>query len=83
MTFKDKIKGYLKSKREQIQRGRIVTEQMRADRLRKRTNKLADMKPGALKTIVVGLKTKANPMDLMKEEYARRKYERGEKYERR
>jgi len=79
MTFKDKLKGYVKGKREQIQRGRIVTEQMRADKLRKKNDWVANMKPGALRSITVGLKTKASPLDVMKEEYERRKYERNNK----
>ena len=82
MTFKDKIKTYIEGKRAQIQRGREVTEQMRAEKPRKKNDWIDNTKPGSIRAIRVGLASKANPLDVMKEEYYRRKYERENKYER-
>ena len=76
MGWKDKLNGYIRSKREQMQRGVKVTQQMKAERQRKRTNKLIDAKPGAVTAIRKGLSTRSRPMDVMKDEYSRRKYER-------
>ena len=63
----------------QMQRGRVVTEQMKAEKLRKKINKRIDMKPGARQAIVHGLVMKKKPMDVMKEEYNRRRFEREQK----
>jgi hypothetical protein len=79
MSFKDKVQGFIDSKKQQIERGRVVTEQMKADRLRKKQNKLEHMKPGARKAISVGLKTRDSPLNVMKIEYLRRRYEREHK----
>jgi hypothetical protein len=67
---------------EQLDRGKVVTEQMKAERLRKRHNNISNMKPGAKKAILEGLVMKKSPLDVMKEEYSRRKYERNKKYNR-
>jgi len=64
----------------QMRRGREVTEQMRAEKLRRKQKKLADMKPSTKRTILLGLKNRSSPLDVMKEEYSRRKYEREKKY---
>jgi hypothetical protein len=61
---------------EQMDRGRVVTEQMKAERLRRRSDKLFNMKPGARKAIVEGLKLHKSPLQVMKDEYDRRKFER-------
>jgi len=53
---------------------------MKAEKKRKRVNKIVDMKPGAYRAVREGIITKKSPMDLMKEEYSRRKYERKQKY---
>ena len=79
MTMKDRLNNFILKKQMQIQRGRKITEQMKAERLRKKQNSLVDAKPGSITTIRRGLFTRANPLDLMKEEYARRKYERDNK----
>ena len=62
-----------------MERGRVVTEQMRADRKRKKMDNLIHMKPGARQAIVHGMMMKKNPMNVMKEEYSRRRYERKQK----
>ena len=80
MSLLDKLNKKKKDMQEQITRGRIVTEQMRAERLRKKQDKLVNMKPGAKRTLLLGLKNRTGVWDLMKEEYNRRKYEREKKY---
>ena len=52
---------------------------MKAERIRKRSDNLQHMKPGARKAIIEGMAMKKNPMDVMKEEYSRRRYERENK----
>lgn len=79
MTFKVWFSNYLLKKQMQYKRGKEITEQMRAERLRKRQSNLVDAKPGAITAIKRGMFTKANPLDVMKEEYVRRKYERENK----
>ena len=53
---------------------------MKAEKLRKKVNKLADAKPGAVTTMRKGLMAKQSFIDVMKEENSRRKYERNQKY---
>ena len=79
MTFKIWLSNFILKYRMQYQRGKKITEQMKAERLRKKQNSLIDAKPGAVTTIRRGLFTRANPLDVMKEEYARRKHERDNK----
>ena len=79
MTFKIWLTNFILKKHMQYQRGKEITEQMKAERLRKKQNSLVDAKPGAVTTIRRGMFTRANPLDLMKEEYTRRKYERDNK----
>jgi len=80
MSIKKKLRRYGQKKREQVQRGREVTEQKRAERLRKRQERQLNRKEGAVKVISDGVITRANPLDVMKQEYHRRKYEREKKY---
>lgn len=79
MKLLDKMKAKKKSMQDQMQRGREVTEQMKAEKLRKKINKQLDMKPGARQAIVHGMALKKSPMDVMREEYERRRYEREQK----
>lgn len=76
--WKDKL---IKKKQElqaQYNRGKIVTEQMRADKLRRKMEQRKYMEPG---TIRYGLATKQNPLDLMKDVKSRREQKRKEKQE--
>lgn len=79
MKLLDKLKEKKKSMQDQMQRGRERTEQMKAERLRKKMDNLLHMKPGARQAIVHGLAMKKHPMEVMKEEYSRRKFEREQK----
>ena len=79
MKALERLKAKKKSMLDQMQRGRVVTEQMRAERLRKKINKRIDMKPGVRQAIVHGLAMKKHPMDVMKGELSRRRFEREQK----
>jgi len=58
MGLKEKLKE-LKAKAEEMkQRGRIITEQQRAEKLRRKSNKISSMKPGAHRAIVEGIAMK-------------------------
>lgn len=58
---------------DQMNRGRVVTEQKRAERMRKKSEKAKYYEPG---TIRYGLAHKQNPLDLMKDVKQRRKEKR-------
>jgi len=79
MKTLERLKAKKKSMQEQMQRGRVVTEQMRAERKRKKINKLINMKPGARKAISDGIVLRKSPLDVMREEYDRRRFEREQK----
>lgn len=61
---------------EQMQRGRVVTEQMKAERLRKKANKISYCEPG---TIRYALLHRQHPLELMEEAKRRRKEKREER----
>ena len=74
-----KLKEKKQKMQAQMQRGLVVTEQMRAEKKRKRMNKRMNLKPGARQAISHGLMMKKHPMEVMKEEYDRRQYKRKQK----
>lgn len=75
----EKLKQKKQKLQAQMQRGREVTEQMKAEKQRKKLRKAMDRKPGAVKAISNGLALRKSPVQVMKEEYSRRKYERKQK----
>ena len=77
--LKSRLSLFIEKKQQQIQKGQQITEQKKAEKLRKQKQKITDMKPGSITTIRKGLLTHASPLDVMKEEYNRRKYEREHK----
>jgi len=79
MKMLERLKEKKRSMQAQMQRGREVTEQMRAEKLRRKINKRMNMKPGARQAIVHGIALKKNPMEVMSEEYNRRKAVREQK----
>lgn len=79
MSMLDRLKEKKKKMQDQMQRGRIVTEQMKAERKRKKMNKLLHMKPGAKQALVHGMAMKKHPLEVMSEELSRRRYEREQK----
>lgn len=72
----EKLKQKKQKLKEQYQRGKIVTEQIRAERLRKKKHKMGNYEPGMIR---YGLAVKQNPIDLMKDAYERRQHKRKEK----
>jgi len=76
MTFKDKLNNFIAKKQVEIQRGKEITEQKRAENARKKIKRLQNAKPSAITTMRKGLVSKSSPIDVMKEEWHRRKYER-------
>ena len=79
MGLKDKLLLKKKKMQEQMQRGRVKSEQLRAERLRKKRKRLTDMKPGTLKAMRSGMAMKKKPFQIMQEEYERRKTNRESK----
>lgn len=75
-----KLKNFIAKQQAKIEKGKEVTQQMKAEKLRKKMNKLADTKPGAVTTMRKGIMAKQSPIDVMKEEYSRRKYKREKKF---
>ena len=80
INLKEKLRKKKKDLQAQYHRGIEVTEQMRAEKLRKKINKVVNLKPGARRAMHEGLMARKSPVDVMKEEYSRRKYERKQKY---
>ena len=80
MNLKEKLEEKKRKMQEQMQRGRERTQQERAEKLRKKVNKIQNAKPGAVTTMRKGMISKSSPLSIMKEEYSRRKYEREQKY---
>lgn len=72
----DKLNKKKEKMQKTIQRGREVTEQQRAEKLRRKRKKIANRKPGAIKAISEGLMNRSKVSEVMKKEYDRRKYER-------
>lgn len=80
MGLMDKLFKKQQELRDRLQKGRIFSEQKRAEKLRHRHQKLVDMKPGAKKTLLTGMALNKKVLDVMKEEYDRRKFLRDKKY---
>jgi len=80
MSWKEKIQKYIDGKKEQIQRGKEVTEQMKAERQRKKLDKLENMKDGTHKRMKQALHNKTGVMDYARNELEIRKQKRKEKY---
>lgn len=83
MSFKKKMNRFIEKKREQIQRGREVTEQMKAEKMRRKMHRLKNMPDGAKKTLVTSVQSKT-PItgvwsQVMRPELERRRYEREKK----
>ena len=73
MSLLERLKEKKKKMTDQMQRGRVVTEQKRAAKLRKKSDKVSYREPG---TIGYGLLHKQNPLDLMKDVKQRREEKR-------
>jgi len=78
MSFKDKLRDYVNSKKQQFQRGIEVSNQMKAEKLRKKYEKMGSYEPG---TFRYGLGHKQKTLDFMRDAYERRKKRREDKNE--
>ncbi|MBD3263560.1 MAG: hypothetical protein GF375_00475 [Candidatus Omnitrophica bacterium] len=76
MGLSKKFKAWAIRRQVEIQKGKSQLQKDKEERLKRKSEKLANMKPSARKAIVEGLATRKGPIQVMKEEYARRKYER-------
>ena len=79
MRLLDRLNEKKQKLQDQMKRGLEVTQQMKDEKKRKKMNNLLHMKPGARQAIVHGMALKKHPMDVMREEYERRRYEREQK----
>jgi len=75
MSVLEKMKKKKQELSEQMQRGREVTEQMKAEKMRKRANKRAMYEPG---TFRYGLTHKQGMLEFMEDVKRRRKEKREE-----
>ena len=73
MKLLDKLKEKKQKMQEQIQRGRIVTEKMKAEKIRKKKQETKYLEPG---TIRFGLHHRQHIGDFMKDVKERRKDKR-------
>ena len=76
-----KLKKWLEKRREEIQKGRMKLLEDRIKREQRKKKKMLQSKPGAVRAIREGLMLRKTPMQVMKEEYNRRRYERKKRRE--
>jgi len=76
MSWKEKLIRKKQELKAQYERGKVVTEQMKAEKLRRKGQKLGSLKPGSIRR---GLALKQHPTEFMKEHYEYRKQRRKEK----
>ena len=75
MSIVERLKKKKQKLKDQYQRGKEVTEQMKAERLRRKGKKMSSITPG---TIRYGLANRQSPLDLMEDVKRRRKEKREE-----
>jgi len=80
MSLKDKLEKKKQKLKMQMQKGQEVSEQMRAEKLRKKKQSIKNAKPSTISSVRTGLFLKQSPLEVMKVEYDRRKYERKNKF---
>jgi len=68
--MKEKLQKFIDKYQKQYQRGKEVTEQMKAEKQRKKLQKMKYVEPGTIKW---GMHYKQNPVEFMKDSYARKK----------
>ena len=79
MKLMEKLNAKRSKMQKQMRKGMEITEQMKAEKKRKRLNKMVNMKPGAKQAIVHGIAMKKKPLEVMREELDRRRFEREQK----
>lgn len=75
--MKQRLIDWIKKTKAQMQRGLEVTEQMKAEKQRKKFMKAMNSQPGSIRN---GLTRKQSPMEFAKELYEIKKQKREEKY---
>ena len=74
-----KLKQIRQRMDEMKQKGLERTLQMQAEKQRQKIKRHQNRPDGAVKAIEEGLICKSSPLDVMKKEYTRRKYERNQR----
>ena len=77
MNIRIRLQDYINRKKAQMQRGIVVTQQMHAEKERKKLMKARYYEPG---TLNYGLHHRQSVGEFMKDAYERRKQMREEKY---
>lgn len=80
MSWKERLIKKKQDLKEQYQRGKVVTEQIRADKLRRKKQKMGNYKPGMFR---YAFTVRQHPVDFMKDNLEERKRKRKEKQEQR
>ena len=80
MGLLDRLNEWIEKKREELLEAKIEYEKRKAEKYREKVEKINKMKPGAIKAIKEGLLYNKTPLQVMKEEWERRKREREKKY---
>jgi len=80
MSLKDKLLLKKKKLADQYQRGKEVTMQMKAEKLRKKMKKIDNLPDGSYKRMRMGLQKKTGIMDFARNELEIRRQKRKEKY---
>ena len=76
MSWLEKFRKKKKELRDQYNRGKEVTLQMKAEKLRRKGKTFSSIEPG---TIRYGFAHKQNPLDMMKDAKCRRQQKRKER----
>lgn len=79
MSWLDRLRRWVERKQMEIQEARVEYEQLRAERLREKQKRVSELPPGVKRTILEGLMYRKSPLEVMREEWDRRKYEREKK----
>ena len=80
MGLLNRLSEWIEKKREEILEARIEYEKRKAERYQRKIERINQMKPGAIKAIREGLLYNKTPLQVMREEWERRKREREKKF---
>ena len=73
MTIRQQIQLWIERRKAEVEKGREITLQQQAERKRKKLRKAMERKPGAVKALQDGMIYHRHPLDVMKDEWDRRK----------
>lgn len=71
--YLEKLEKRKRELQERLQKARMDSEQDRARKLREKKHRVKGMKPGAKRAILEGLMYRKSPLEVMREEWERRK----------